>query len=242
MKTMAAMLMLAVAASPGTMAAQQAPSPSPVADVPRAIGELYAPREMMKAKTAAHFDKSFRAGLARSQDTARIEQQFPGIMDAAGSAARRVVIDAMDAKIAGLQNQIAAFVAADFTAPEQQGLLAFMQSSTGRKLVSMGDEIYDTDKLVKQAAQAGATPAITQQQMASSLDYGFIGKMTPDELKQMAAFGVTPAGRKLQASTAKLQQLVVTWVNAFMAEQQGPIQTAVVTAMQQYVAKAKKAK
>lgn len=219
-----------LSAQPAANAAVQ-----PRSDVALELAKLFVPETDLALTTEQNFSKGFDRALAEDQTSAQLERQFPGTLAAARAAGLKVVSDAMPESIRSLQLQYQQFLASEFTPAEQVELLAFMRSPTGRKLVSLGDQIYDTDK-IPVTGKDGEPVKVTQEQIAAAVDYGVIAKFSTEELTELANFSRTKAGKKLQGATQKVQQLIADWVNQFMAAQMQPVQAAVLTAVRDHVA------
>lgn len=222
------LLLLATAA---TVSAQPSPAAAQTATVsmPAQIADLLAPGSLIADKSVAAFAQNFRASALANPQGAALEKQYPGALDAAEKAGEAVVGAAMRQGAPALQTQIASLIADNFDAVEQQGLLDFLRSPAGHRLVAMGDQMYDRSKLSAAMAKSGGK--LTQQDIASALDPNFVNKVPPADIEQMTAFSASPAGRKLAAVTPQMQQIIAIWTTETVAKAQPQMQQAIAAAV-----------
>lgn len=239
MKTKALLLAVLAVAPASWSTASAAPMQAAQENVALEVGRLFAPPELMLASAAKGFDEGFSRSIADDQNLKTAEKRYPGLTAAVKAAARGAVLEGMKGGIGDLQAQAAALFGREFTPVEQSQLLEFMRSSTGRKLVSLGDQVYDTDKLVGKLATDSNTK-LTQQDVAAAQSFAFIGKMTEPELMELVRFSATPTGGKFRTVLPKVQALMASWTNDLVAKQQQPIQAAVMRAMRTHIAGAGK--
>lgn len=232
----ATLLLVPVAAT-----AQQAPPPAAApANLPAATAELFAPSALMLEQTGANFDRSFKATLANNAQIAAMEQKHPGLLDALSSTARDVVLKGMEAGLPDLHRQIADLISNDFDGVEQRQLYDFMVSPTGRRMVALGAQVYNRDKLRAGAIDSDGKPALTADKLAGAIDPNFMDRVSSADLAVLAAFSATPGGQKMVAVQPKLQAVTAAWINTLIAAQNDKIEAAVSDRVQSFLAPAGK--
>ncbi len=227
-------LMLALAVStyayPAIARAQSAPveAAAAPANLPLRLGELLIPNKMMADKAAEGFDRNFKASLAASP---ALDKQFSGAQEAAGTAARKLLIDAVNANIGNLQSEIAALIKNEFSDSEQRQLYVFLISPIGRKLVAMGDQALPSDDTRNEPVANDSAPTI---KLPDSVDGNALDKLSAVEKSSLAAFSVSPAGEKLSIVTPRLAQLMENWANTLLATNRPLVQQAMAVAIRDY--------
>lgn len=224
----------------GAAAQQAAPPVSAPANLPAATAELFAPSALMLEQTGANFDQSFKATLAKNAQMAAMEQKHPGLLDALSSTARDIVLTGMEEGLPDLHRQIADLIANDFDGVEQRQLYDFMASPTDRRMVAMGAQVYNRDKLRAGAIDGDGKPALTADTLAGAVDPNFMDRVSAADMAVLAAFSATPGGQKMVADQPKLQALTAAWINTLIAAQNDKIEAAVADRVQSFLAPAGK--
>ena len=170
-----------------------------------------------------------------------MEQKYPGITGSISAAVRNVVTQVIADSLPGLRKQIEQLVADNFDAVEQRETYDFLASPAGRKMVAMGDKIYNQDKL--RAGMAKLPPEqrkLTGEALAAAIDPDFVTLLTPDELAAVNAFAASAGGSKMAATTPQLQTLIATWANTTLAGHGDEIRAATIQQIDTFIAKSGK--
>jgi len=226
---------------PNPLAAPIPPAERMASDDPAVLGvvSLLLPQDMLEAAVDREFDAGFLKAFNQDPQSIAVEQSYPGTRDAALAAGRGAAHAIFSEEFGRFRIVYAGILTESFTRAELGRLTTFLRSALGRKLVAMGDKIYDMDSLQAAMQSSLAGPPLTGQAIARSVNPQFVDALTDQEIKEMARFALTAEGRKFTALNPRVQAETASWLNNVFQNRMGDVQVAVVRAVSDHIRKLK---
>lgn len=212
--------------------------PAAPANLPKAIADLMAPRDLVVGKAAAGFNQQFDAQMAGNPGAAAMEQRYPGITAAIRDESRQFFLKAMGDDLPKLATRIAGIFADDFDLVEQRQVYDFLSSPAGHRMVASGDKMYDQDKLRKRAEQAareGKGGSLTGADLAAAIDPSAMDRVPAADRAAFEEFVTSPGGMKFAVATPKLQQITAEWLNDLTTSHQPEMLAAIKAKVTAYI-------
>lgn len=168
---------------------------------------------------------------------AKMEQAYPGMIQAVSDAMRPVLLKSSASAIPLYRADLSQMFQTELTAAEANEAAAFFASSDGQALIASLQDNMKYDRTVGALSQdKSATNAdVTADKSAAGMrTFQALG---PAQRQRVMAFFTSPTGRKLIALGPKRSAIDQKWFNYTPPESEAAIQTAVLEAMVQHVAK-----
>ena len=185
-----------------------------------------------------------RQRLGADPSVAKLEQEYPGIIDAALAGARPIATDYVSSMIVKLKRHKAAATAKTLTLDEMKEVEAFDRSPSGARLSSNLLAPEQADHLVKRLeAKPDDDRTITEKDAKAAMGDALMSVMTKassDDVLAIMRFESTPTGRKLrligEESQAYMMELI-SKPDPELAERQDKAMVDAMTAFAERAAK-----
>lgn len=150
--------------------------------------------------------------MTRSDDYKQLEAKYPGLIAAIKERLRPVVLKAaLDASIPH-RAEVAALYARNLTLADVRAAVAFWRGPGAAVRANMNRRI-DYTSIMQEAVNEDQVKESTVRAATRAAVLPAIQQMSPAILRQVAAFGASPAGRRLAALTSQKVAIDTKWVN-----------------------------
>jgi hypothetical protein len=214
--------------------AQNSMATAPSAEAQR-FSVLYMPIELSLESAIAGFNKEFEPAISADANVVALEKSKPGLIAAAGNAGRNAMTRIMRRDLPAAQEQIAAYAAANMTSTELSQINSFFESGAGMRLQQLIAANADTSGIAEQTRDTGAIPKLEGGQLLAMVDPALITKLSKEDLAALLKFGTTQGGRKLDALSKPLADLVAAEMNKIVSEMTPEIEKSVIEAITQHL-------
>lgn len=226
-------------AKPVKRAAPVAVKPDPVARKAAAdrLAEVLTPQGALPAQV----DKilaSLLGNMKRNDPSfEKMEQTYPGMLQAVSDAMRPVLLKSSASAIPLYRADLSLLFQSELTAAEADAATSFFASNDGQSLIA---SLQDNMQYNRTVGAVSADKAATNADVRA--DKGAAGVRTfqslePAQRQRVMAFFTSPVGRKLIALGPKRTAIDQKWFNYSPPGSEAEIQSAVLEAMVQHVAK-----
>lgn len=215
-------------------AAQNSAQPAPSAAAQQ-FSKLYMPAELSIEGAVEGFNKEFFPAISADPNVAALDKAKPGLIAAAGKAARDTMITAMQRDIPAAQQAIASFASASFSPAELGEINAFMASATGQRVQKLALAEVDTAAIAQEAKEAGDMPALDGAKLMAMVNPNFLAKLSKEEIADLMRFGATPAGRKFDTQVSQLSELVASEMNKIVEAMKPELEKAIIGAFSSHL-------
>ncbi|MFM5894287.1 MAG: hypothetical protein ACKOQM_07635 [Novosphingobium sp.] len=201
------------------------------------LAEVLTPQNAMPAQVDKILASLLENMKRNDPSFERMEQTYPGMLQAVGDAMRPVLLKSSMSTVPLYRADLSQLFQGELTAAEADAASRFFGSNDGQALIaSLQDNMQYNRSVGAVAADKTATNADVRA------DKGAAGVRTfqslePAQRQRVMAFFTSPAGRKLIALGPKRTAIDQKWFNYSPPGSEKEIQTAVLEAMVQHIAK-----
>jgi len=209
-----------------------APAATPVSPAPKAqatvvptersralaleLATLLNSEAMLKQQLDRSYEEILPAMLAARPDFQGLEAAYPGIIQVAVDAERKVVASHAIDQLHRTQAYLGRLYAERLTETELAKILAYYRSPAGQRLVSAIAAGYDPSAIITRNIDSLGEAKLEggdllKTTMPAALK--FLSEMTPEERSEISAFMLTPAARKWTAAQSGIMQSVAAFAN-----------------------------
>jgi hypothetical protein len=180
-----------------------------------ALAGVVQPMEMVMQGELAQFDRDYLPTLRVTPSYAKIEDRYPGFLEAYWVALRPHAIKMLERRHPVMLAALAKFYADHMTLAELRATRAFFSGRTGQKMIRVGHTSFDLRAIIADRARAPGASVTPESYLAgvdsavSALDQA----MTEEEDREYAAFMRTDAGRKMTAMAPELKSFNLAWMS-----------------------------
>jgi hypothetical protein len=201
------------------------------------FGRLYIPAELGIESAMAAFDAEFYGQMNAEPQVVAMDKQFPGLIKAAGDAARAILLTAMTEGLPRAQANMGRYVQSRFTKAELQDVNTYLASPAGQRFLQMAADSADTSKLSEKFESSGGDVSLSGEDLTGMLSPAMLTKLSAEDRSALMKFSFTPGGRKLNGMGAELASAVATEMNMITQTMKPKIETAVTEAIINHVSK-----
>lgn len=228
----AALLAAATIAAPAAPAFAQTEAAQPaLSEAALRFGALYVPVELSIDSAIAGFNKEFEPAMRADANVVALEQRFPGLIDAAGTAGRGAMERVLRARLPETQRRVAALAATQLTPSELDVANAYLASPAGQRLQRVMAETANPSALTQAARETGETPKLDGQQIMAMVNPAVLSRLSQEDLAALIQFSATPAGKKFNAAGGPFADMVASEMNLMIETMKPDIEQAVVAAI-----------
>lgn len=206
------------------------------------LAELYLPEATIRREGESGYRLEFKQGFDKDPASAKLEESFPGLYRVALDAGLAALTAAYDQYLPGAKKQIASVFDAELTSAQRQKLILFYKSPTGRKTVDLVVSTADTSVLADRMEKDTENFAMSRADIGAMLNPNFLGQMSKDEIKELAAFSVSPVGRRFETIRPRLEEIMVTEMNALVQSLLKTQQAAISDTVAEHISSSQEAK
>lgn len=199
------------------------------------FSRLYMPVDLSIEGAVDGFNKEFSPAISADANVAALDKAKPGLIDAAGKAARDTMVTAMQRDIPAAQQAIASFANANFSAAELTEINAYMASETGQRVQRVLMAEVDTAAIANEVKETGEMPKLDGATVMGMIDPSFITKLSQAEIADLMRFGATPTGRKFNGQVAQLSDLVASEMNKIVEGMKPDLEKAIIAAFSKHL-------
>ena len=195
------------------------------------------PDDRLLAQEMRAWEAGVRLMLGNDATLARLEQETPGVIDAAVNAGRPVAQEYLASLLSRLKRYKAERTAAALTVTELREVQAFYATPAGQRLATGMTAPQQSDVLIDRVAkrvQEEGDPTVTEQDARVATRKAVenvMAQATREDILTIMRFEATPAGSKLRAIGEEVQKFTVetsrTPDPAFVQRQQKAMQDAI---------------
>ena len=211
----------------------------PISSADLDIANHLIPQDKFVLGNMIGFRMSFQQAQQKNPATLAVLSANPGLSEAMLNAAATKFQEILGAEYPSLRDSIAGAVATRLDPADYVAVARFLNSSAAQK---MADAIFSqsgqqrvTDQVLTHAQPE--IPTISRQDVAviaAGAQRDALIAMTQDEIRAVAQFGVTPAGRRLALAQKDIGELSLKWVNALFATRMAEVNAEVMLAAKSY--------
>ena len=203
------------------------------------IVDYLVPKTMFLEGNRHGFRISFNASLERNTASMAMLAANPGLADVLRSATETKLMSILEAEYPALRDEVAAVVARTLKSGDYPVTTKFLRSSAASKQIS---SVYGQKTQERAAGQFAGRPSSEaleiKAQDAAALEAAAqrdaLSQMTQEEIRSIAEFGVTPAGRRFATVQKAFSETSLAWVNRLMARRMADVNEAGMLAAQKY--------
>ena len=239
-----AILFLAAAALAAPAYAQAPAAASPTAQEPSAealaLAQLIEPGGESVSVAVVAAKNGFMKLLSEDADARSLEEDYPGIYEAAWTAIEPVIRSSVEADTPKLWDKLARLYTARLTPQEIAGLRRFYSTPTGRKLLRTMQENADLMPIMQAAAES-ATSVVSAEAMQKAQAPGraaAVRTLTPEDDAAVKQLSQSISLPKLYAIGAEVQRVTLAWMNEPDPELDARIEKVVEKEMTRFMAEA----
>lgn len=225
---LALLLLIAVPTGAGAQAPSPAVATSPeAASLAAEFAGLYVPEALVRDLAIREFKKNFRTSFTGNPDNARLESQYPGSLEAGMAAGVTAFGKLFDNMLPRLRSEVAAAAVQKLTVADLTTINAFYRTPLGQKTQVLVGQSVDTTALAERARTDPENFAVNRDDIAKSIDPGFIADFTADERAILTKFSTSAAGRHFEAARPSIEAAMLAEQNIRIREGLPAIQQAV---------------
>lgn len=211
----------------------------PISSADRDIANHLIPEEKFIRGNMVGFRMSFLQAQQKDPAMLAALSANPGLNEALLNAAATKFQDILGAEYPSLRDSIAGAVATRLQPADYVAVARFLNSSAAQKMVdaifAQNGQQRATDQILTHAQPE--IPTLSRHDVAviaAGAQREALIAMTPDEIRAVAQFGVTPAGRHLALAQKDIGDLSLKWVNALFARRMAEVNAEVMLAAKSY--------
>lgn len=241
------------AAAPVTVvAAPPSVSPAPILPLPKvtptpaseplalALATTLSPESVTRRVLERAYTVILPGLMRKNTEFVTLEKAYPGITTAVLAAERSVTEPHALAQLPVRRRAMASLFANYLTAEELAELMRFFEGPVGRKAIAAAADGVDLTDIARRNLNGDETPlqASDIRQAGRNAGAKLVDGLSEEELPQLAAFGLSPVGRKWRRLQPMLAQARVEAENASASEIKTQAEDAVAQAVQAFIKEA----
>jgi hypothetical protein len=209
-----------VIAPPPIVAIERAPVSAAALKLAQRLEEVTEPRALMVATNYAAWEATVRKGVSLNPALQKMEQAYPGVINAGIDAARPIARQFCDEFVTRFQRERAETYARALTEKELAEAVAFFETPAAQRVMKRMLANTNPQPLIEQVAQQARTEGkitITKEQ-AAALDRAAALKtqaeVSAEDQVAVMRFSHSAAGRKYVAARNQSEARLLEMVNA----------------------------
>jgi hypothetical protein len=205
------------------------------------FAQLYSPADIVKANAMRLSRKTVMDLSANDAASVAMESRYPGVTVAAADAAANVVGVVYDREMPNVHQRLANIIHRYFSEPLAQDAIKFYASDTGRTVIRTITETADPAEIQKKVT-SNPEAVVTKADIIGAVSTGNISTLTDDQIRELARFGASPAGLRLQRATPLLLEELTSSLNLLITQQRPEVQAAIMVTVADFQRADKKQK
>jgi len=201
------------------------------------VADIVLPKETFIDGNLASFDVTFDTLNAKDPASSRLLSDNPGLREAMLTAGHAEMTKILEADFPGLRTEFARAIAKHLQPADYDQVIAFLNTAAARKARAASFGVAVSKKAADIVANKQGDASLTSEDGASinaSSGREILKTITPEDVRAISAFTVSPAGRRYSLAKAGCDAAALAWANS-LSSKSAPIAEATTLAAQKFL-------
>jgi hypothetical protein len=179
------------------------------------LARLVQPQKLIIDAAIVQYDRVFVATMREQADIRALEDEYPGVTDAAYKELRPLMLAELERGIPELWHRVAALYDKHFDQAELAELIRFYSGPTGQKLIRLANSGRELEPMMREmvSREDMSISEKSVEEANKSLVAEALGQLAPSDVMVLTELMQSPLGAKLRDIKPDMTKLTLEWTN-----------------------------